>query len=334
LHYQAAWPNREFETARDIRKTPLHDRLAFQGACFGIKNGWERPNWFAHVAHPEGASTVPKFRIGNINRADSPSTVLRTPSPPLAEKERTRGHGSWEGQGEGILSSDKAGNSVTGILATKPATEYSFGRQNWFANHAAEHRATRENVAIFDQTGFSKYLVRGRDAVKVLQRLCGNNVDVPVGRTVYTGLFNERGGIESDLTGVRLGPDEFYLISGTSQTWRDLDWIRRNIRNGEHAEAVDVTNGYGVLGVMGPDSRRLLSRVTDADLSNGAFPFGAAREISVGRSTARAIRITYVGELGWELHVPMEQLVQVYETLAGVAGDPGVVNAGHYAPPG
>src|SRR5207248_10072067 len=142
--------------------------------------------------------------------------------------------------------------------------KYSFCRQNWFANHATEHRAAREKVAIFDQTGFSKFVLKGPDAVGLLQRLCGNNVDVSVGKTAYTGLFNQRGGFESDLTLVRLAPDEFYLVTGTAQTVRDFAWIRRNIGPGDHVELVDVTSALGVLGVMGPNSRPLLSRLTDA----------------------------------------------------------------------
>jgi len=279
LHYQMAWPNREMETGRGIRKSPLHDRLAAAGACFGSKAGWERPNWFAG----------PNSERGTRN-AESTTPV--------------------------------AGN---------PIIEYAWGRQNWFGNHAAEHRAAREKVALFDQTGFSKFIVRGRDSVTALQRLCGNNVDVPAGRTVYTGLFNERGGFESDLTLVRIAADQFYVITGTAQAVRDADWIRRNIRHDEHAELVDVTTAVGVLGVMGPHSRQLLSRVTDADLTNTAFPFGTAQSISVGWATVRAIRITYVGELGWELHVPSEQMASVYDTLVKAGEDLGITNAGHYA---
>ncbi len=264
LHYQLAWPNREPETGRGLRKTPIHDRLAAQGACFGVKNGWERPNWFAR---------------GGL----------------------------------------------------KPVMEYSFERQNWFDCHAAEHRAAREKVAVFDQTGFSKYVLKGRDAVKVLQCLCGSDVDVPVGKTVYTGMFNAQGGIESDLTVIRTTPNEYRIISGTSQTVRDLDWIGSNIKAEEHAELVDITNAYGVLGVMGPSSRALLSRLSDADLSNEAFPFGTCRRIAVGQSTIEAVRITYVGELGWELHVPMGQLAQVHDALMAAGQDLGVTNAGHYA---
>jgi heterotetrameric sarcosine oxidase gamma subunit len=242
----------------------LHERLASQGACFGVKNGWERPNWFA-------------------------------------------------GEGQ------------------EPLVEYSFGRQNWFGNHAAEHQACRERVAVFDQTGFSKYTVKGRDAVSVLQRACGNDVDVACGRVVYTGMFNERGGFEGDLTVVRLAADEFYVISSTAQTVRDLDWIQRHTRPEDHCEAVDVTNAWSVLGVMGPQARALLSGLSEADLSNDAFPFGTAQTIAVGRATVRALRMTYVGELGWELHVPTEQALGTYEALMEAGKSFGVANAGHYA---
>jgi len=264
LHYQMAWPNREFESSRGARKTPLHDVLARQNACFGSKNGWERPNWFA---------------TGGV----------------------------------------------------KPVPEYSFGRQNWFDCHAREHRACRENVAVFDQSGFSKYLFKGPDGLNVLQRLCGGEIDVPVGKAVYTGMFNARGTFEGDLTVIRTGIEEFYLVSGTSQTVRDLDWIRRNLRSGERADLTDMTEACSVIGIMGPNSRTLLGRVCDNDLSNEAFPIGTAQTLEVGMSTVRAVRITYVGELGWELHVPASQAVMVYELLMGAGRRFGVVNAGHYA---
>ena len=264
LHYQLAWPNREFETGRGLRKTPLHERLAADGACFGAKSGWERPNWFARAG-------------------------------------------------------------------MKPEMQYSFGRQNWFECHAAEHRAARERVALFDQSGFSKLLLKGHDALAVLQRLCGNEMDVPDGRAVYTGMFNARGGFETDLTVVRLSRNEFYLVTGTAQAVHDSDWITRHIQLHEQVEWVDVTEAFGVIGVMGPTSRALLERVTEADLSAAAFPFGTARDIGIGQATARAVRITYVGELGWELHVPTGQLGLAYATLVGAGRDLGVTQAGHYA---
>jgi len=287
LHYQMAWPNRELETGRNLRQSPLHDRLAAQGACFGVKNGWERPNWFA--------------RASSLSPSDGKRAGVR-----------------------GSLYTNAA-------FAQQPVTEYSFGRQNWFANHAAEHRAAREHVAIFDQTGFSKFAFKGDDVVGVLQRLCGNNVDVPVGQAVYTGLFNERGGFESDLTVIRTGAREYFIVTGSAQTVRDADWIARNLKPGEQAELVDVTNAYSIIGVMGPNARALLTRLTEADLSNGAFPFLSSKIISVGHATARAVRITYVGELGWELHTPMDQAALAYDTLMAAGADLGVTNTGHYA---
>lgn len=297
LHYQMAWPNREFESARGIRKSPLHDRLAAAGAWFGVKAGWERPNWFGLTEQAEEAlkrSSVEAGVADLVGRLD-PSTLQRfKPSTP-------------------------------------PRIEYSWSRQNWFANHALEHHAARERVALFDQTGFGKLLVKGRDSVPALQRLCGGNVDVPVGKTVYTGLFNSRGGFESDLTLVRVAEDEFYIITGTAQAVRDANWITCHFRSEERVELIDVTSAFGVLGVMGPNARTLLGRLTDADLTNRAFPFGTAQRISVGGGTARAVRITYVGELGWELHVPVEQTVTVYDALMRAGQDLGIVNAGHYA---
>ena len=213
----------------------------------------------------------------------------------------------------------------------RPVMEYSFGRQNWFDCHAAEHRAAREHVAVFDQTSFAKYLLTGRDAVRVLQRLCGNDMDVPAGRLVYSGMFNERGTFESDLTAVRLAEDIYYLISSTAQAVRDDDWIRSHIHDDERAHLVDVTSGFGVLGVMGPRARALLSRLTDASLSSDAFPFRAARRIAIGQYSALALRITYVGELGWELHVETDQLPGVYDALMDAGESLGVANAGTYA---
>jgi 4-methylaminobutanoate oxidase (formaldehyde-forming) len=144
-------------------------------------------------------------------------------------------------------------------------------------------------------------------------------------------MFNERGGFESDLTVIRIAEREYFIVTGSSQTVRDFNWITRNIRDNEHAELVDVTSAFSIIGVMGPNSRALLSRVTDADLSNAAFPFLSSKVISIGHATVRAVRITYVGELGWELHVPIEQATLVYDTLMSAGEELGLVNAGHYA---
>ena len=209
--------------------------------------------------------------------------------------------------------------------------EYSWGRQNWQPWSSAEQLATRRRVAVFDQTSFSKYLVSGPDAETALQWLCTNDVAVPPGRTVYTGMLNDRGTYESDITVTRLSGTEFLLVASAATTERDADHIRRQMPPGSRATLVDVTSAYAVYGVMGPLSRQLLSRLTRADLSDAAFGFSTSQLIDLGYSTVRATRITYVGELGWELYVPTEFAVGVYEDLMAAGADLGVANAGYYA---
>ncbi len=264
VHYSIAFPNREFESGRRMRKSPLHERLHVKGACFGAKMGWERANWFA----PAGV---------------------------------------------------------------EPRAAYSFGRQNWFPYVAAEHRAAREAVAVFDQTSFAKFLLEGEDAETVLQHLCANDVAVPPGRMVYTGMLNDRAGYESDLTVTRLRDDAYFIVSGSAQVTRDASWIRRHVPTGTRARLTDVTAAYAVLGVMGPRARALLGRLTDADLGNDAFPFASSREIRVGPALVRASRMTYVGELGWELYAPAESAPAVYDALWTVGQDLGLADAGYYA---
>ncbi len=212
-----------------------------------------------------------------------------------------------------------------------PVIEYAWGQQNWQSACNAEQRAARTAVAVFDQTSFSKYLLTGRDAERVLQWLCTNDVAVEPGRTVYTGMLNARGTYEADITVTRLSPEEFLLVSSSASTERDKDHIRSHVRNDAHAALVDVTSAYAVYGVMGPRSRELLGRLSRADLRDEAFPFGASREIDLGYATARATRITYVGELGWELYVPPDFAVGVYEDLMSAGADLGLANAGYYA---
>jgi sarcosine dehydrogenase len=209
--------------------------------------------------------------------------------------------------------------------------DYSWERQNWFPYAAAEHKATRDAVTITDLTSFSKFFVQGRDAEAALQRLCANDVAVPVGTTVYTGLLNARGTYESDLTVARLAADRFLLVTGTAQATRDADWIRRNIVDGTHATLTDVTSSYAVIAVMGPRARDLLSRLTRAPLTNEAFPFGAMREIGIGFANVLASRRTYVGELGWELYVPTEYAGAVYDALMEAGAEFGTRNCGYYA---
>ncbi len=213
----------------------------------------------------------------------------------------------------------------------RPDIEYGWGKQNWQPWSAAEQRATRSGVALFDQTSFSKYLVTGRDAEQVLQWLCTADVGVEPGRTVYTGMLNSRGTYEADITATRLSPDEFLLVSSAAATEHDKDFVTRRIPAGAHAALVDVTSTYAVYGVMGPRSRDLLSLLSRADFSDEAFPFGTSREIDLRYATVRATRITYVGELGWELYVPAEFAVGVFEDLTAAGAGLGLANGGYYA---
>ena len=214
---------------------------------------------------------------------------------------------------------------------TDARIEYSWGKQNWLPWSIAEQINTRAGVTVFDQTSFSKYLLTGSDAEETLQWLCTADVAVPIGRSVYTGMLNERGTYEADVTVTRTGADEFLIVSSAATTERDKDHIRTNMPAGAHAEIVDLTSAMAVFGVMGPKSRQLLSSLTDADLSDSAFPFATSRLISLGYASVRATRITYVGELGWELYVPTEFAVGVYEDLLAAGEQFGIARGGYYA---
>ena len=260
VHYAIAWPNREPETGRDMLRSPLHERLAARGACFGVKMGWERVNWLA----PSGAA---------------------------------------------------------------PRAGYTFGRPSWLDPAGREHRAAREGAALFDQTSFGKLSLEGPDAGLLLDRLAANDVAVPVGRTVYTPFLNARGGYESDLTISRVGPQTWFLVTGSAQRVRDADWIRRHAGS-LRVTLTDVTEAWATLGLMGPRARDVLARVTSAALDNEGFPFGAVRGLVVAGVDVRAIRLSYVGELGWELYVPTARAATVWDALMA-GGD--VVPAGYYA---
>ena len=214
-----------------------------------------------------------------------------------------------------------------------PHYEYSYGRQNWFDACGAECRAVRDNVALFDQTCFAKFLVQGADACAILNHLSTANVDVAPGRIVYTQWLNDCGGIEADLTITRLAEQEFMVVTSAICQTRDLAWLRRHIveRPGAHCSVTDVTAGVAMLGVMGPKSRELLQQLSGAELSNAAHPFGYSREIEIGYARLRASRITYVGELGWELYIPAEHCLDVFEQLVAAGGPFGLRHAGYHA---
>jgi 4-methylaminobutanoate oxidase (formaldehyde-forming) len=212
---------------------------------------------------------------------------------------------------------------------TLPRDEPSFGRPSWHDAVAAEHRAARERVALFDQTSFAKLELEGRDAPAALEWLCANRVPEP-GQLAYTQLLNARGGVECDLTVSRLGKDRFYLVTGTAFATHDADWIARHVEERD-VTLRDVTASRAVLALMGPRARDVLSKVTDADVSAAAFPFGTAREIGIAGVHVRALRVTYVGELGWELHVPTEAAPSIYDRILEMGRAHGLANAGYRA---
>jgi len=212
--------------------------------------------------------------------------------------------------------------------ATEPP--YTLDTPGWLPHVLDEQRACREDAVVFDQTSFSKFVLKGRDALAVLERLCANRIDIAPGRMVYTALLNERGGFESDLTIQRLGEREFFIITGSGQTTRDFAWIERHIDRDEHAALVDVSGAWSVVSVMGPKSESLLAALSPDDLSRTGLPFSATREIDVGHARVRAARISYVGGPGFELYVPVEQCVTLYDALVGAGAAFGLRDAGYY----
>jgi len=200
----------------------------------------------------------------------------------------------------------------------------------WLPIVLEEQRACREDVVVFDQTSFAKFVLKGRDALALLQRLCANEIDVAPGRMVYTAMLNERGGFESDLTITRLAADTFFILTGSAQATRDADWIERHIGESEFAALVDVTSAFSVLSVMGPRAEALLGRLSPDDLSKGALPFAMTREIDIGYARPRAARMSYVGGPGYELTVPTDQCLTLYDALGSVGAEFGLKDAGYY----
>jgi len=208
---------------------------------------------------------------------------------------------------------------------------YTFARPNWHEPVGREHRAARESAALFDQTSFAKFILKGPDAEAALGWIAANRVDRPVGRVIYTQMLNDRGGIECDLTCVRTAPDEYYIVTGTGFATHDFDWIARNIPAGMNAQLVDVTSSNSVLSLFGPKARDILAAVTRDDVSNAGFPFATARRIGIAGCPVLALRITYVGEQGWELHLPAEYACTVHDALQAAGAAHGLRNAGYRA---
>ena len=215
------------------------------------------------------------------------------------------------------------------------APAHTLGMPGWLPWMQAEQRATREAVALYDQSSFSKLMLHGRDALAVLQRLCANDMDMPVNRLVYTPLLNERGGFESDLTVIRQTSDRmgdrYLIVTGTGQAVRDFDWIARHIEPTQHAVLTDISPMYSVLSVMGPRARELLARVSPDDLSPQGLKFSWSRVIDLGLARVRAARMAYVGGPGFELYVPVEMTRHVYQTLTEAGADLGLRDAGYFA---
>ena len=264
LVYQNHWPYRQFDTARNIKKLVLHDRLVAANACFGESAGWERPNWYA----PAGA------------RAEY---------------------------------------------------EYSFGRPGWFEHVAAEHRAVRENIGVFEQSSFTKLLVQGRDAEAFLNRLATNDMSVPVGKIIYTQFLNSRGGIEADITITRTGETEYLIVTPAFTSTHVCSWLKNHLGSDEFAVLTDVSANYGILNIQGPRARELLQALTDADMSARAFPFATMQFINIGYSRIMALRVSYTGELGWELFIPTEFLQQTYDSIIERGAEFGLKHCGYHA---
>ena len=263
-HYKLAAPGSEHVTARGVKRSPLHDALGAQGAVFGSRGGWERPNWFA----PAGVEPV-----------DRPS----------------------------------------------------FAAPNWFPHVAEEHRAVRERVALIDQTSFAKFEITGPGALAAVQWLSVADMDKPAGTVTYTQLCNTGGGIECDLTMTRLGEQHWYVVTGSAFGAHDMGWIRSNAPDDGSVQIRDLTSANAVINLCGPMAREVLQAVSEDDVSNDALRYATAREITIGSAPVLAMRIGYVGELGWELHVPTSYAAHVYELLREVGRAYDIANVGYRA---
>ncbi|MGE3148363.1 MAG: FAD-dependent oxidoreductase [Pseudorhodoplanes sp.] len=257
------WPGKQMQTARGVRRFPVHPQLTQAGAITAERYGWEVPLFF-----------MPEKPI------------------PIADK---------------------------------------MGQQDWYPVVREECLATRDAVALYDQSHYSRFLVQGRDACRVLNWICANDVDVAPGRVVYSQWLNPRGGIEADVTVNRLSENAFLVVSAPPSLVRDMHWFRKHAPEDAQVTIADITTAHAMFSVMGPKSRALLQRLSDADLSNAAFPFATSREIDLGFALVRATRLTYVGELGYELLVGADMAGYVYERLMEEGRDFGIRHAGSYA---
>lgn len=260
--YESHYPNLGMSSARNVKQSVLHERLADAGAFFVESAGWEIADWFA----PEGE----KAEVKN----------------------------------------------------------YSWGRQNWFPFHQAAHHACRNDVALMDMSFMAKFLVQGKDAEKVLNNICCNDIALPPGRIVYTQWANDAGGLEADLTVTRLADTQFMVICSDTTHGHVKMWMDRNIPDDAHVFVTDVTSSYTQINLHGPKARQLMSDLTHVDVSNEAFPYLSAKEIDIDYARVLAIRVTYVGELGWELYIPTEHALQIYDRIVEAGKVYGLTHAG------
>mgnify|MGYP001447203262 FL=1 len=263
LLYAMHWPFRQYESARGIRTSALHDRLDRAGAVFGETAGWERPNWYAN----KGQDRV---------------------------------------------------------------YEYSYGKQNWHTNMLAECKTVREAVGVFDQSSFAKFSVTGTDALEVLNLISANEIDVKPGRGVYTQWLNNRGGIEADLTVNRIEENKFWVVTSAASQTKDLSWLTR-ASNKKSVKIQDITEDFSVIGVMGPQARNTLNPISSVDLSNENFSFGSINPLEIAGIECQALRMSYVGELGWEIYVPKINAVSVFEEIMETGSNFGICLAGYHA---
>jgi len=260
--YKCHYPSHSMQTARGVKKSPIHDRLTARGAYFKDVSGWEGADWYA----PAGVE-------------------------PRIE-------------------------------------QHSWFRENWFQYWEAEHKACREGVIVLDMSFMSKFLIQGLDAGRCLNYISAGNVDGEVGRITYTQWLNDAGKMEADITVNKLEQDKFLVVATDTMHRHVESWMSSHIPPSAHAFVTDVTSGYAQINVQGPKSRELLQRLTSVDLSNEAFPFRTSREIDIGYARAICVRITYLGELGYELYIPTEQTAHIYDKLVEAGEDVGLVHAG------
>ena len=312
LQFGVHYPFEERPAGRPRRVTPIREAQAARGAVFGCAYGWERPNWFA--AGPESPS-------GQRPRPEDDQRVASGPeSRPEPRPE--------PGNDPRFPHSREPGTGVRDDLRDAPLT---FGRPAWRETVAAECRAVRDQAGLVDLSAFSKFEVTGSDATAFVERLGANRPPRANGRIGLTHVLTAAGGVASEFTVTRLAADRYYLTSAAAAERHDEDILRRHAASFTHAEVANRTEQLGVLGLMGPEARTVLGAVTDAELDDDAFPWLAARTIRIGAIEAWALRVSYVGEPGWELHVAMADLSTLHEALC-VAGDPvGLRPFGAYA---